>query len=171
MAQRRHEIAVRRLMVDQEREGLRLVAPGLHPVEAVLRDEVGRIALGDAAPLRRDDVGVIIFALVVEYLPVVEADALGRMVDVPFAEHRGRIARLAQRARPDPYLVVEPLAVLGKAMRVALASGQQRRAAGPAQRIADEALRAARAILFDAVDVGRGPELRTRRALGRTSQK
>src|SRR3546814_5452875 len=76
MAQRRHEIAVRRLMVDQEREGLRLVAPGLHPVEAVLRDEVGRIALGDAAPLRRDDVGVIIFALVVEYLPVVEADAL-----------------------------------------------------------------------------------------------
>src|SRR3546814_2192787 len=45
MAQRRHEVAVRRLVVDQDREGLRLVAPGLQPVEAVLRDEVGRIAL------------------------------------------------------------------------------------------------------------------------------
>src|SRR3546814_7265709 len=94
---------------------------------AVLRDEVGRIALDYAAPLRRDDVGVVIFALVVEHFPVVEADAGGRLVDVPFAEHRGRIARLAERAGPDPDFVVEPLAVLRKAMRVALASGQQRR--------------------------------------------
>src|SRR3546814_14853908 len=63
MAQRRHEVAVRRLVVNQDREGLGLVAPVLEPVEAVLRDEVGRIALDYAAPLRRDDVGVVIFAL------------------------------------------------------------------------------------------------------------
>src|SRR3546814_11474129 len=87
----------------------------LEPVEAVLRDEVGRIALAYAAPLRRDDVGVVIFALVVEHFPVVEADAGGRLVDVPFADHRGRIARLAECARPDPDTVDVPMALLRKA--------------------------------------------------------
>src|SRR3546814_4574235 len=75
--------------------------------------------------------------------------------------------RLAERAGPDPDIVVEPLAVLRKAMRVALASGQQRRAAGTAERIADKALREDRAILCDTVDIWRRRELRHRRAIGR----
>src|SRR3546814_12431480 len=75
--------------------------------------------------------------------------------------------RLAERAGPDPDIVVEPLAVLRKAMRVALASGQQRRAAGTAERIADKALREDRAILCDTVDIQRRRQLRHRRAIGR----
>src|SRR3546814_6321013 len=42
VAQRGHEVAVRRLVVDQDREGFRLVAPVLQPVEAVVGDQVGR---------------------------------------------------------------------------------------------------------------------------------
>src|SRR3546814_14204894 len=91
----------------QVREGFRLVAPVLQPVEAVVGDQVGRIALDDAAPLLRDDVGVIIFALVVEHLPVVDADPGGRGIDMPFAEHRGSIDRLRPPARPTPDIVVE----------------------------------------------------------------
>src|SRR3546814_16953031 len=82
VAQRGHEVAVRRLVVDQDREGFRLVAPVLQPVEAVVGDQVGRIALDDAEPLLRDDVGVLIFALVVEHLPVVEAEPGARKRDV-----------------------------------------------------------------------------------------
>src|SRR3546814_14546089 len=84
-----------------------------------------------------------------------------------FRSHRGRIARLRQRARPYPRAVVEMLAVLGEAVRIALPSGQHRRAARPAQRIADEAAREDRAIFCDAVDFRRRPDLRQRRTLGR----
>src|SRR3546814_10630122 len=136
-------------------------------VEAVVGDQVGRIALDDAAPLLRDDVGVIIFALVVEHLPVVEADPGGRGIDMPFAEHRGGIARLRQRARPHPDIVVEAGAVPREAMRVALPPRQQRRAARPAERIADEAVREDRAILRAPVDVRRRRELRQYRSIGR----
>src|SRR3546814_13227508 len=79
---------------------------------------------------------------------------------MPFAEHRGGIARLRQRARPHPDIVVEAGAVPREAMRVALPPRQQRRAARPAERIADEAVREDRAIDRKSVVSGKSVSVR-----------
>ena len=93
MAKGGHEIAVRRLVVDQQGERLVAARPPVEPGEAAIGDEVGGIAFDHAASVGRDDVGIVVFALIVEHGPIVDPRAFGRVIEVPFPEQGGVVAR------------------------------------------------------------------------------
>ncbi len=127
-----HPVAVRRLVMDHQRKGLAVLALGPQPVEPHIGDEIGRIAGHAHLALGREEVGVIIFALVIEHLPVIELHPLGVAAQMPFADDRGLVARALQLARPAVLGVHEFLAVAVEPVLVPELARQHRRPAWPA---------------------------------------
>ena len=77
-------VAVAGLVVDEKDKGARLIALVFHPVDALVGDDVGDVAmLAHSALVHLDEVGVVVVALSRHDVPVVEARGGG--YEVPFA--------------------------------------------------------------------------------------
>lgn len=85
--------AVRRLVLTHQKEWLFRIS-ALDPVNALIRDDVGRVA-GDASlAVGLDELGVPVLALARDDAPVVEAGGLMglALAEVPLADHGGLVA-------------------------------------------------------------------------------
>ena len=84
-------VAVAGLVVDEQDKGARLVALVFHPVDALVGDDVGDVAmLAHGALVHLDEIGVVVVALSRHDVPVVEARGGG--YEVPFAYDGGLVA-------------------------------------------------------------------------------
>ncbi len=92
MADRRHEISVRGLVMHHKHERLICLALVGKPVDRQIGGDVGGISLDHLSAFRRDNIGIVIFTLIVKHGPCLDARSFGRIVEVPLAEQRGLVA-------------------------------------------------------------------------------
>ena len=126
IARRRHPVPMRCLVLHHEQEGLRLV-PLPQPVEAHVRDDVRGVALALLLSVGADKIGVPVFTLADQQPPVVGPG--GRAAEMPLADHRRLIARLAQGGGEGPQSVANRLAQRHHAVGMRVQSGEDRGAA------------------------------------------
>ena len=148
--------AVRRLVVAHQEEGARRIAR-VQPLQALVGDDVGDVAraLHRATGLVED--GVEVVALPGHDRPVVEARRAVRrpLAQVPLADDGGLVAGRAQVLGDVGQAVVDAVVQRHDAVDVVVGAGQDGRAAGRADRVADVAVVQAHALGRDAVDVRR----------------
>ena len=150
---RRHPGAVGRLVLAHEQEGLVLPA-AVEPLQGVVGDEVGDVALVMHLAAGAQEVGIVIIALARQNLPVVETGRIAHQV--PLADERGLIARAPQRLGEGPLRTVERLPLVGReAVDVAVLAGKDGGAAGSADGVATEALFEQAALARQPVNVRR----------------
>ena len=142
-------------MVNHDAEGFRLVALVLHPVKALVGDEIRQIAFHPHRVARHpDEVGVVVVALSGNDFPFVEA--LRQTFQVPFAKDGRLIARLSQQGGKRLLRGVEHAGgVVRESVLVAVLTRQQ---AGPrrtAQGVGNEAVGETETVVGDAVEMGR----------------
>ena len=145
------------LVLDADGERAAVLLRGLGELpkggDALLRDDVGRVApMGDPA------VGglhgrVVVGALADEDAVVVEAHGIGP--EVPLPEDAGAVARVLQDGRPARLGPVEPLLVRLEAVPGGEAPGEERGPARAADRVLDEEAVESDALASKPVDLGR----------------
>ena len=148
-------IAMDSLMVDEEAEGLILVALVLHPVNALVSDKVGQVAfLLDGIVLHGNEARIVIVTLAGQDFPIVEA---GRQAfEVPLADNGRLVARLLEQLGHGLLGAVEHAGrVVREAVGVAVLARNHAGTAGTTQRIGHKAVGEAHTIGGDAVEVGR----------------
>ena len=118
VAQRRHPCAVRRLVLAHQNEGLAGLCVLLQPIDREVGHDVGAVAFDRALAVGAEQDRVVVVTLSAQHLPVVEA--LWVRSQVPLAENRGGVARLLQQFRKRLLRAVELVAVLPKAVQVAV---------------------------------------------------
>ena len=148
-------VAVDGLVVDEEAERFVLVALVLHPVDALVGDEVGQIAfLGDGIVLHGDETRVVVVTLAGQDFPIVEAG--GQAFEVPLADDGRLVARLLEQLGHGLLGAVEHASsVVREAVGVAVLARKHAGTAGTAQRVSHEAVGEAHAVGGNAVEVGR----------------
>ena len=144
-------LAVRRLVLEHEHEGLRLVALA-HPVEREVGDDVGDVTLHLHHALGVLHRRVVVDALAGQHLPEVEAG--GITDEVPLADDGGLVAGLLQQLREGELRAVEDgVRVVEEAVEVRVFAGQDDGAARTADGIGDQSAIEAHTFLGKAVDV------------------
>ena len=129
---------VRGLVPDQEAPRLAAVERA-EPADREVGDEVGGVAGLDAEPVRGEEPGVVVLALVDEGVPVVEAvrvvaDPVGLAVaHVPLADEAGAVAGVPQGGDEGGLRGVDERVEGAHAVDVAVGAGQQGRAARGAE--------------------------------------
>ena len=142
-------------MVDEEAEGLILVALVLHPVDALVSDKVGQVTLlSDGIVLHGNEARIVIVTLAGQNFPIVEA---GRQAfEVPLADNGRLVARLLEELGHGLLGAVEHAGrVVREAVGVAVLARNHAGTAGTTQRIGHKAVGEAHTIGGDAVEVGR----------------
>ena len=143
---------VRRLVVHHQEERL-VPGPLLDELDGEIGDDVGRVAACiRLLARRRVEHRVPVGALAGQDLPAIEADGIA--AEMPFADHAGVIARLLQQARDRHARAVEAVED-GNAVEVRVLPGQDRGAAGRADRVRREHPRQQRALPRQPIEVGR----------------
>ena len=142
-------------MVDEEAEGLILVALVLHPVDALVGNKVGQVAfLLDGIVLHGNEARIVIVTLAGQDFPVVEARR--QAFEVPLADDGRLIARLLEQLGHGLLGAVEHAGrVVREAVGVAVLARNHAGTAGTAQRVGHEAVGEAHAVGGNAVEVGR----------------
>ena len=142
-------------MVDEEAEGLILVALVLHPVDALVGNEVGQVTfLRDGIVLHSDEARIVIVTLAGQDFPIVEAS--GQAFEVPLADNGRLVARLLEELGHGLLRAVEHAGrVVREAVGVAVLARNHAGTAGTTQRIGHKAVGEAHTIGGDAVEVGR----------------
>ena len=130
-------LAVRRLVLAHEQERLGFVAV-LQPVEGEIGDDVGGVTLVFDALAVVDHRGVVVDPLARQDVPFVEA---GRVADqVPLADDGRLVAGGVEQLGEGRLRAVEAaVGVVVEAVRVGVLAGQDRCAAGPADRVRHDA--------------------------------
>ena len=166
---------VRRLVVAHDHEGLSGVA-AVEPAEHLIGDHVGRVALVDRglravegaglppAVFGRDQPRVEVAPLVGHDVVIVES---GRFVlEMPFADD-GRLVAVALQLLGEVVLLGQKSVVERvDAVQLAVLPRQDAAAAGGADRVGHAAAVHADSLAADAVDVGRGHDLREDASVG-----
>ena len=120
--------AVRSLVVEQETEGLRLVALVAHPVYGEVGDDVGDVSLSLYFLAIVDERRIIVVALSGQDVPVVEAGGIARQM--PFAHDASLVAGLLQQLWEGLLAAVEGTRVVGESVFMAVLAGEQTGARG-----------------------------------------
>ena len=147
--------AVRRFVVAHQHERPGCVT-GFEPVQRLVGDDVGDIARVADRPAGFVEHRVVVVALAGHYGPVVKACGLMRraFAQVPFAENGGLVAAAAQVLGYVGQPVVDAVGQRHDAVHMVVGAGQNRRATGGADGVADIAVVHPHALLGQAVDVG-----------------
>ncbi len=146
-------LAVRRLVVVHQAERLILLAV-LDEVQCLVGDDVGHVTLDRRALAVGDEDRIEVPSLSDQYRPLIEASRVG--YQVPFANDAGLIARIVKQLDEGLLAAVEDGLglVVGEAVNVAVFSGEDASAAGPAEGVGDEAIFKAHSLRRQAVEVG-----------------
>ena len=148
-----HPCTVRRLMVQQQAEGLFGVAQAVEPVDGYVGRDIGGVTLALDALAVANEVGVVVFSLSDEDVPVVEAR--GVRGQVPFAHNCSLIPGLLQQFGEGELRTVEAGAVVDEAIGMAMLAREHTGAAGATDGVGYEAVGEAYALIGYAVNVGR----------------
>ena len=153
VADRGQPLAVRCLVLAHEQERLGFVA-FLQPVEGKLGDDVGGITLVFHALAVVDHGGVVVDPLPRQDVPLVEAGRVGDQV--PLAEN-GRLVtgRTEQLGEGRLRTVEAAVGVVVEAIQMGVLTGQNRCAAGTADRVRHDAPVETHPLLGQAIDVRR----------------
>ena len=144
-------LAVRRLVLAHEHEGLGLVALG-NPIKGEVSDDVGDVTLRLHHALRVLHRRVIIDALPRQHLPEVEADGVAD--EVPLADDGGLVASLLKELREGDLRAVEDgIRVIVEPVQVRILAGQDDRTARTADGVGHQGAIEAHAFLGEAIDV------------------
>ena len=149
-----HPVAVLRLVVDEQAEGLLGIALAVEPREGLVRDEVRDVAfVAERVAGLQDEVRVVVVALIGDNLPVVEARR--EALQMPFADDRRFVARPAQQLREGLLRTVEDTGrIVVETVLVRMLACEHAGAARAAQRIGHEAVCEADALGGYPVEVG-----------------
>lgn len=152
-----HPVAVLRLVVHHETEGLLRVASVLEPLDALVGDDVRDIAFAAHRVSRLpDEVGVVVVSLPGQYFPMVEARR--EAFEMPFPDDGRFVSGLAEEFGEGLLRAVEHAGgVVVESVLVRMLPGEHAGAAGAAERVRHEAVREAHALFGDPVEIrGRG---------------
>ena len=147
-------ITVNGLVVNQYAERFVLVALSLHPVDALIGDNVGEVAFmlyGIAVHLNESR--IVVIALTGNDFPHIEA--CGQALQMPFAEESSLIARALQHLGESGLRGVEHASgVVGKAVGVAVLAGEHTGATRSAERVGHITACESHTVLGNAVEIG-----------------
>ena len=115
--------AVGGLVVEEQAEGLRLVALVAHPVYGQVGDDVGHVALSLHGLSIVDEGGIVVVALTGEDVPIVEACWVAG--EVPLADDAGFVAGLLQQFWKGLLAAVKSARVVGEPILVAVLAREQ----------------------------------------------
>ena len=152
--ERRHPVAMRRLVMHEEGEGLASV-PLVEETDGMVGDEIGGIALLLdilATRLLRAESGVVVVALPRQ--DVICVEPLRFAQHVPLANHGRLIASLLQRLADEGSLFVDGTIQRALTALVAVHSRHETCAAGGAERVLDVCALEEHATLGQAVEIG-----------------
>ena len=161
-----HPVAVGRLVLAHQQEGLVLGAVVLQPVERLVGDEIGAVAFGTLlGAVHFEEVRVVVTALVGKDFPEIEAGGLA--AEVPFADDRGLIAGALQGFGEGGLFAVEvAVVVVEEAVDVGVLAGEDAGAGRSADGVG--AIRAFEngSLFREAVDVRSGRDVLEAAAVG-----
>ena len=115
--------AVGGLVVEEQAEGLRLVALVAHPVYGQVGDDVGHVALSLHGLSIVDEGGIVVVALPREDVPIVEACWVAG--EVPLSDDAGFVAGLLQQFWKGLLVAVKGARVVGEPILVAVLAREQ----------------------------------------------
>ena len=149
-------VPVRRFVVAEQAEGPVLVACS-EPLDAYVGDEVGRVAFDDFLPAHLDHDRVVIQPLAGQNDPVVEPGGIVNTTvpQMPLADNGVLVAFFLKEFREGELPAVHRGAEGCDAVNVIVGAGENRSAAGGADRVGAEAVVESHAALGDAVHVWR----------------
>ena len=94
----RQPVTVASLMVDKQNERLALIALVLHPVDTLIRHDIGHVAMfPDRCAIHPDKIRIVIVALSRKNVPIIKSSRLAHQV--PFSDDCCLIAGLLQQFR------------------------------------------------------------------------
>ena len=150
-----HPAPMRRLVLEHEHEGLVGVAALGQPLERQVGHDVRDVTF---APARRGRVGirvqkirVVVRSLSGQHLPVVETG--GRALEMPFPDHGGLVAGLAEQLGERDLRSVEHVRVVSHSIQMAVKPGLNHRARRGADRVGDHGPVEPHSPVREAVDV------------------
>ena len=146
-------VAVTSLVMHKEDEGFVLVAM-LHPVDGLVGDDVGTVALGHLArTVHLDECGVVVFALPVQNLVVIEARGLAHQV--PLADEGCLITCLTHQLGHSLLASVkDTVLIVGKTILMAVLSCEHAGTAGARQAVGHITVAEKHTLTGQTVEVG-----------------
>ena len=146
-------VAVTSLVMHKEDEGFVLVAM-LHPVDGLVGDDVGAVALGHLArTVHLDECGVVVFALPVQNLVVIEARGLAHQM--PLADEGCLITRLTHQFGHSLLASVkDSVLIVGKTILMAVLSCEHAGTAGARQAVGHITVAEKHTLAGQTVEVG-----------------
>ena len=147
-------VAVASFVVDKENKGLRLVALMLHPVNRLIRNNVGNISLfACLATIHIDKVGVVVVTLSRKDVEVVETR--GSAYQVPLTNNGSLVTSLLHKLRHCLLRTIkDAMLVVSKTILVAMLTCNHTSTAGAWERVSYEWVYKLYAIGSNAVEVG-----------------
>ena len=149
-----HPVAMGRFVLAHQQKGAVRIAALLEPVDRQLGHDLRAVSFDHLLAIRRNELGIVIRALPGKNLPGVET--LRSAFQMPLAEQGGLVSALLQQLWKGALVRVEAIAVVHKAIFMAMFAGENHRPARTADRIGAETVFKEHPLTGEPIDVGSG---------------